>query len=111
VYLDEAVRRSGRQEQPVSGSEVDPITLDVERGPPVQNDDPFVDVLAVVDGAVQPATEDLINHDMVQAGQPVDVLSRTRGGVRVAESSPGEGHRTTLPGVPRSARPPTGGVT
>jgi hypothetical protein len=98
MHLDEAVWRSGREEQPVSGSEVDPITLDVERGPPVQNDDPFVDVLAVVDGTVQPTTQDLIDHDILQTGQPVDVLPRPRGGVRLAESSTGEGHRTTLPG-------------
>jgi hypothetical protein len=97
MHLDEAVRGSGREEQPVPGSEVDPIVLDVESGPSVQNDDPFVGVLAVVDGPLQPTTQDLIDHGIVEAGQPVDLLPRPRCGVRVVEAPTGEGHRRTLP--------------
>ena len=110
MHLDEAVGGPGRQEQPVSGSEVDPIVLDVECGPSVQNDDPFVGVLAVVDGPLQPTTQDLIDHRIVQAGQTVDVLPRPRCGVGVAKAPTGESHRMTLPGCPGD-RPRTGGVT
>jgi hypothetical protein len=91
------VRYVGREQDPLSGSEFESFVGHVEDGVAVENDNPLVFVLEIVDRSVRPATQDLIDHDMVQADQSAVVFPGDRRGVGSGQAAANDGHRPTLP--------------
>jgi hypothetical protein len=83
---------------------VQPLVLDIEDGPSVQDDHPFVLVLSVPDGFIEPTTQDLIDDAVTDVGQSCDVFTGRRCGVGSLEPTLSERHRTTLPGRRRRCR-------
>jgi hypothetical protein len=83
---------------------VQPLVFDVEDGPSVEDDDPFVLVLLVPDGRIEPTAQDLIDHAVTHVGQSNDLFPRGRCGVGSLEPTVSESHRTTLPWRRRRCR-------
>jgi hypothetical protein len=86
---------------------VETLVPDVEGGAAVEDDDPLILVLQVVDRSVESTAQNLVDHGMVQCRQPMGVLARGRGGIGLVEPAVGDGHENeVIAGVgigPRSA--------
>jgi len=81
----------------VARFEVHPSPLDLERGPAVENEHPLVGVLSVVDGSVEPTTQNLVHDDRAQFGQPVRLFPGCRCGIGAAETTMGDRHLPKIP--------------
>ena len=95
--LDEPVRDSRRQQQPVARAQFEPLAADLEHGAAGEHDDPLVLSLQVVGGSVEAAAEDLLDDRVLEGDDLLGQLAENgRLGGFAERAAPVPGHRPTV---------------